>query len=979
MPTRHLSSPARLRLLLTASMSALLAACGGGGGDGTEETGNTPDQQAQAAGTPVNWSDPKTWGGTVPPNGASVVIPAGKTVVLDTATAKLADLRIDGVLTFAEKDVSITSGAITVSGTMQAGTAAAPFTHRATITLTGAPGGTDGVSRGLRVTGGKLLLYAVSPQPAWTKLNQHAEIGAKQFQLKQNVDWKSGDQIIVAPTDHYGLASTEAFTLASAASGATVKTTAGLVKSRWGKLQYPTSKGMSLTPEANYTPPATPAPTSLDERAAVGNLTRRIVIQGADDDAWKNQGYGAHVMVMSLKSQVQIDGVEFHRVGQAGQLGRYPMHWHTLSYDLGTGAELGDVTGHYIRNSAIWDSANRCVVIHATNGVSVQNNICYDIKGHAFFLEDAVERRNIFDGNLALKMRAPTSKNLLKIHEGPEVFQAGPSGFWMTNPDNQVTNNLAGDAQGNGIWLSFPMHPLGLSRSVKLWPRYTPLGVIENNTVHSARGPGMLLEWVPVDDNVAHPETTLGSLASQRYVPMKKGKPCLDGGGNPYDVCPDDELRLTIKRTTSFKNRDGAYRNRVTKPDYLEWTVADNVGLAFAGAAQEGTIQRGLIVGTSLNHSDGKYPSGAALPAGVATYHSTVAIKNNHFIDIPFVDGKTSGAFSAEDYYIAAVERGKARNGGNRLTNASPGYRNLQPGLTQNHLPSENWALSGAIWDTEGQWGQKNWYTVPDTPFLTIGANCVDAKPAGRNGKSCEGEYFGIESIQTDFDSSRYEFAAAINASRQDSNGNEIASWRIENGYTRYVNADVAKKYACDTRVTPPPGNFCSWQLGHMRHFAARPSGRYVLSFPGWPSAKWLAFNISNASGAEDKFMMAVKFDGRLTAAAYFVAGSQWDRETGSFDPNYLKRTNVRPLAPAANLAAVQASSGDKFWQDKANNLVWFKYQGGLPFPGLDGLPKNSDEDLYRMYSAVVYPKDTCTGAGSLSACLARIKALNLP
>jgi hypothetical protein len=683
-------------------------------------------------------------------------------------------------------------------------------------------------------------------------------------------------------------------------------------------------------------------------------------------------------MVMGLNSQVQIDGVEFRRVGQAGALARYPFHWHMLSYNPDTGAFLGDAQGHFLRNSAIWNSANRCVVIHATNGVTVQNNVCYDIKGHAFFLEDAVERRNVLDGNLALKTRAPKPEDLMKIHEGPEVFQAGPSGFWITNPDNTVTNNLAADSQGNGIWLSFPLKPLGLSRKVNLWPRYTPLKQVENNTVHSSRGPGMLMEWVPVDDNVEHPEQTLGSLASQRYVPMKDGKACLDGNGQPYDYCPDGMLRLTVKRTASFKNNDGAYRNRVTNPDYLEWTVADNVGLAFGGAALDGTIQRGLMIGTSLNHSANKYPGGAALPAGIATYHSLVSLLNNTFLSFPFVDGATSGTFSAEDYYTSAVERGKARNTNNRLISSQAGYRNLQPGLRQHHLPAENWALSGAVWDTEGFWGPKGWYTVPNTPFLTLGANCIDAQPAGRNGKTCEGEFYGIESIQTDFDSSRFQFSAAINASRQDSNGNEIASWRIENGYNHYVNNDVNRRYACDQNVTPPPGNFCSWELGWMRHFAARPDGRYVLSFPGWPAAKWLAFNISNAADSSDHFLMAVKFDGRLTAAAYTVAGGQWDREQGTWDANYRARSNVRSMTPATGLAAVQASNGDKFWQDKANNLVWFKHVGNIPYPGLDQMKKNSDEDLYRMYSTVVYPKDTCNGAGNLETCLARIDNLGL-
>lgn len=988
MPSQMTLPSFRFRQLLAILMTAMLASCGGGGGGagtdvadgGGTETDTTPPEDGQGTdqsqAQALNWSDPKTWGGTLPTAGAAVVIPAGKTIVLDANTPALGDVRIEGTLKLAERDVAFSAASITLTGTLQAGSAAAPFAHRATITLTGTPvGNNDGVSRGLRVNGGKLLLYGISPQPAWTKLNQHADAGTKQLTLKQSTDWKAGNQIVVAPTDHYGISSTETFTLASA-SGSTVTTTAGLAKSRWGRMQYPTATGLSLTKDTGYTPPATPAPTELDERAAVGNLSRRIVVEGADDSAWRNQGHGAHVMVMGLKSQVQIDGVEFRRAGQAGQLGRYPVHWHMLSYDVGTGAELGDATGHFIRNSAIWNSANRCVVIHATNGVSVQNNICYDVKGHAFFLEDAVERRNVFDGNLALKTRAPLAKDLLKIHEGADVFQGGPSGFWLTNPDNTVTNNHAGDAQGNGIWLSFPLKPLGPSRTVKLWPRYTPLGKVEYNTVHSSRGPGIMMEWVPVDDNVAHPEETLGTLVAQRYVPMRNGKACLDGNGQPYDFCPNDQIRVTLKRITSFKNNDGAYRNRVTWPDYLEWAVADNVGLAFGGQVMKGTIQRGLMVGTSLNHTVSKYPNGAAMPAGIATYHSTVGILNNSFISFPFVDGATSGAFSTEDYYTVAVERGKARNGNNRLIASAAGYRTLQPGLRGNHLASENWALAGALWDTEGQWGPKNWYTVPDTPFLTLGANCVDAKPAGRNGKSCEGEFYGIESIQTDFDSSRFEFAAAINASRQDNNGNEIASWRVESGYNHYMNAEVAKNYACDPRVTPPPGNYCSWQLGWMRHFAARPGGRYVLSFPGWPAAKWLALNITNAADASDNVLMAVKFSGRVTAAAYTVAGSQWDRDQGSYDPNYLKRTNVRTLAPASSLSAVASSAGDKFYQDKTNNLVWFKHVGNIPFPGLDGLEKNSDEDLYRVYSAVVYPKDTCTGAGSLDACLARIKSL---
>ncbi|MEO8297511.1 MAG: G8 domain-containing protein [Burkholderiales bacterium] len=925
----------------------------------------------------MSWSDTATWGGVAAPgDGAAVVIPAGRTVVLTGATASLGDVRVDGTLLLGDGDVQVRAASITVGpgGVLQAGTETAPYTHQATITLTGQPGATnDGVSRGLRVLGGTLRLHGVSPRPTWTKLNEHAAAGATSLTFKDSVDWAAGSRVVIAPTDHYGVTQTEVLTLASG-TGTSVRTSTALAKARWGRLQYATAAGLSLVPDPDYAPPMAPAPTSLDERAAVGNLSRNIVIQGADDTAWQSQGHGAHVMVMDLASKVEVDAVEFRRVGQAGKLGRYPMHWHLLSYDVSTGTELGDATGHYIRNSAIWDSANRCLVLHATNGVSVRDNICYDIKGHAFFLEDAVERRNVFDGNLALKMRVPATANLLKIHERTN-FQNGPSGFWMTNPDNTLTNNLAADAEGNGIWLSFPLRGLGLSRNVNLWPRYLPLGKVESNTVHTARGPGMLLEWVPVDDNVPHPENTLGTLAPQMYLPMGAGKPCLNSQGDVDDWC-SDRIRFTIKRTTSFKNLDGAYRNRVSLPDYLEWAVADNVGQALAGAATDGHIERALIVGKSLNHQDALYPRGALPPAGLATYHSAVDMKDNTFVNLPFVDGVTSGAFSADDYYMSAVELGTVRNAGSRLINSAAGYRNLQPNLQTVHNAAENWALSGAILDAEGLWGPQGWFTVPNVSFLTAGAGCVDAQPVGKNGKSCPGPYYGIGAIQTDFDNSRFTFASAINVSRQDGTGRELGTWRIEDGYAAYRDPAVAASYACDTRLTPPAGAFCSWKLGHMRHFAARNGARYVLTFPGRQPPKWVAFNISNAYRTSDAFVMAVSFDGRLDASAYLIAGAQYQREQPMFSASMRNSNQARVMIAGSSLADVTASDGAVLWQDRANNLVWFKHRGGLNYPNAASLPPNDAEALYRTYSVVVYPGRTCANVADLGACWALLAAM---
>ena len=121
-----------------------------------------------------------------------------------------------------------------------------------------------------------------------------------------------------------------------------------------------------------------------------------------------------------------------------------------------------------------------------------------------------------------------------------------------------------------------------------------------------------------------------------------------------------------MRRNTVYKNGGGGLWNRVTKPDYPEWVSADNAGVHFGGAGDDGVITRSLLVGQSLNHRDA-YPQDAEPPSGFATYHSTYAMRDNTLVDFAFVDGKTSGAFRTNDYYTLGVDKGTLRNGNNRL------------------------------------------------------------------------------------------------------------------------------------------------------------------------------------------------------------------------------------------------------------------------------------------------------------------------
>ncbi len=78
-------------------------------------------------------------------------------------------------------------------------------------------------------------------------------------------------------------------------------------------------------------------------------------------------------------------------------LARYPIHWHLI----------GDAQGQYIKNASIHDTYNRCVTVHGTNFLHVENNVTYNTVGHCFFLEDGAEHGNRSSAvhNLAIQVK----------------------------------------------------------------------------------------------------------------------------------------------------------------------------------------------------------------------------------------------------------------------------------------------------------------------------------------------------------------------------------------------------------------------------------------------------------------------------------------------------------------------------------------------------------------------------------------------
>ncbi len=841
----------------------------------------------------VMWSNSSSWtsfGATKPVAGDPVTIPEGVHMILDETPPTLANLTILGKLEFDNKALNLTAGWIMVHGTLQVGTATVPYVHKAIITLN-ATNPNESVmgmgTRGIMVMGGKLELHGVPPAKPITKLNNHAAAGSTALTLLDGVTWGVNDEIVVAPSDFYGTGEAQR-TQITAVNGSTSLTIQnGLNAQRWGRLQYLTATGMSLTPgtlPANLSPGT---PTVLDERAEVASLTRNIVVQSVDDALWQNDGFGCHIMIMKMNGMIgeaHLNGIEIKRGGQAGKLGRYPFHWHMLSYE--GSATLADATGQYIRNSTVNQSAQRGIVIHGTNGTEVSNNVVYDVRGHGIFTEDASERRNIIDGNLVLKVRSPLFGKQLKEHE-----VGSASGFWLSNPDNTIINNRVADCEGFGFWMAYPQKTFGQSAQVAINPSLIKFGIFNNNHTHSNQGEGIMLDNVEQDD--------AGNTATNRYVSTTDMQNPQWPFANvlPYELA---DYSMWKNNVSGIWNRSGSVHNRRV-------VNADNTSSFFSGATDDyliGLIEKSLVVGVSLNTNmngvirPNSY--GSAEPRAFASYHSTFDIQDNVAVNFQPVQGEASGVFALNDYYLTPVDKGTVRNPNNIIIRSHPGVRSLPK--MPNHV-------YGVIWDPHNYWGgpatQDNYYAF-DTPFFTYGLTPTIVQPSREvsGGVILPGPFYGFSEYFVNGVQREYE---KIYVTRTTAAGAFIGDWVVEAGAFG--------------------DNF-----GNMRHFATHPTGYYNLEWPTINNVSSFSMNVSNMMTANDYQVLSVEYSGTHNITQLYASAE------GQANRNYVAVSNFQ--------AVVNASTGEVFWQDKPNNKVWFKVRGGV-YPGNFTPGANRDINLY--------------------------------
>jgi hypothetical protein len=456
------------------------------------------------------WSQGSTWDTGRPPQANDFVqIDAGCVVVYDLASSPpLAEVNIEGSLVFAlDRATELTVSLLLVepTGRLEIGTAAQPLPpqHTATIRLIDLPDqththlhGQPQIAPALHTHGGTLRLAGAPKTPTWTRLAADALAGATTLVLADVPQgWRVGDRVVITGTVAQRVTG-QGLPLVSAymtQTGCDIRMSLLACQDPVAvQVETHTLAALDGARLTLATPLQSTHLGTAPGPAAVGNLTRNIVITSADPAGRRGHVMVAHGFVVGDEEPLPpltnlatavLQFVEFAHLGRP-EPGLYPVHFHRLGYEG---------RRSLLRGASIHHSQNLCVRVHGTTFLSVAETVCYDALGHGFATEDGTEMFNVFERNLAVRTRfAPAKTN----PNDPTDVNEG-SGFWLNNPQNYLRGNMATDTDGWG----FQIDP-------RTTGGQTPVGVRVSTSV-LAGGPPTLVDVTELPllefaDNTAH-------------------------------------------------------------------------------------------------------------------------------------------------------------------------------------------------------------------------------------------------------------------------------------------------------------------------------------------------------------------------------------------------------------------------------------------------------------------------------------------
>ena len=386
------------------------------------------------------WSDAGIWsGGRIPQQNDNIAIPEGLEVVVDAKVdERLRTVRVDGTLSFATdvaSELMVDTLIVSPQGSLEMGTADKPIANDVTSRLLIVDNGVINrewdpleLSRGV-IVHGKASIHGAE-KTAFLELDKPARRGDRTLSLAETpLNWKVGDQLVLAGTDRYGKQNEEL----------EIQSIDGNTVTLERRLRY-----SHTTPRDDLSP-------------HVANLTRNAMIESENVDEARG-----HLMFMHSDS-VDIRYVGIHGLGRTdksvpandtsiddmfqimpgtgtNQRGRYAMHFHRAGGHHG--GRPAEVHGSVVTGSRGWGYVNHSSFVDFTS------NVAYDVTGAAFVTE-AGDEIGRFDGNLSIFSRG--SGDSTESRKDIEDFGHQGNGFWFQGGGVSVVNNIAAGHDEDGF------------------------------------------------------------------------------------------------------------------------------------------------------------------------------------------------------------------------------------------------------------------------------------------------------------------------------------------------------------------------------------------------------------------------------------------------------------------------------------------------------------------------------------------------
>ena len=520
------------------------------------------------------WSDAATWDSGAPPKTGDVVrIGPGKVVMVDMSPPSLAEVIVEGEVFFEDaKALTFDANSVTVrGGRFLVGSEDSPHTNQLTITLHGRRDSPSTppfsqYNKGIFVLNGTIHIHGKPLGVTWTFLESTAQAGDSSITLAQEVDWRVGDQIVIAPTSQNP----------AEAERRTITGKSGKVLMLDSALAFKHFAG-EIDPQD---PESRDRPFSL--RAEVGLLSRNVRIQGDSSSAQSKHG-----AVVIVAGQNQAEGrfsfVEFARCGQVHDDNPAPLNFHLMRR----------APTSYQKHCSVHGSYNRGVNINESMQLDIEHNVFYDIAGHGISTFGGSEEQLTISSNLLVR---------IKKSDTGSRWERFPAAIVLKNPRNTVTHNHVAGSDQYGLLYSFWY--MTLERDI--------------NQGQCRQG----LKMLPSRGNTIH-STAVGLKINFEYIPNKE--PCqgiYNDGPSRFNYSP--QFASLFESNVLYMNQTGIrsyYLGAVGFDNHI--FVSNGVGpsLSLPGlAGNENTfVRNSVIIGESeISRFHGFVPEAAAHTGGIS-------------------------------------------------------------------------------------------------------------------------------------------------------------------------------------------------------------------------------------------------------------------------------------------------------------------------------------------------------------------------